>query len=677
MTPYCLKIYLPESGWSRLSMLSDYLHSRRDPQCFHLFITPGYTLNSDYLNSANTLCIENDALMPMRLKETLALLLKKFTISTLMLSCEYDAVMLLLAQVLQSVPAALANAIELHLYESQPAQQPLHQQLLALPAITLNSLADTEQQQLAFWLKHPEQPLINQGRQMTHLAWQRFYPVTHYWFSELAVCNSITLAAELAGRIQPVHLQDRNTLTQTEKMTLCLMQQVDKATLLHLVNPHEAKQWICDSRESAWFAAESQLADWRSTIPFSGQVVYFSQARNLTRVFSSPGLTLLPRWFSPEIATLFSGPADTFGGNADSWSPLAHPVTASLTLPLKAPCWYFSICDAMGDLLFLLGSLDAFRRTHPGNIVIITRDILVPLAQRCPAVDAVWGESQLAQHADEIQQALKDKRVFECIDTRIIFAPMHQQAAICERINTPFSEATQRLVLPRSDMERENVRRFMEQHQLQDQRVVLLHPVIGSPNRSWPQASWRELSTRFLHAGWQVVMIGSNHNTCHFKTMPEQYDQRIINAVDRFSPLETIELMEHCDLLIATDTGPVALAAASHIAVCALYSVIPGQYRIPIRRGKTGWNSSAINSGCGFGQCGAGFIDPAFRQWLGEEKLVTVSGHAFSDWCPADDKFACLRHYTSEQFWQAIQAFLESDAYIAQSQRPLNLSAAP
>ncbi|SQB21858.1 Glycosyltransferase family 9 (heptosyltransferase) [Citrobacter koseri] len=54
---------------------------------------------------------------------------------------------------------------------------------------------------------------------------------------------------------------------------------------------------------------------------------------------------------------------------------------------------------------------------------------------------------------------------------------------------------------------------FWQQHKLENAPVLLMHPNIGHPNRTWPQNNWHELAQMWLQTGWQVVFIGSNNNS--------------------------------------------------------------------------------------------------------------------------------------------------------------------
>lgn len=163
-----------------------------------------------------------------------------------------------------------------------------------------------------------------------------------------------------------------------------------------------------------------------------------------------------------------------------------------------------------------------------------------------------------------------------------------------------------------------------------------MHPNIGSPNRTWTEKGWNQLAKYFIAAGWKVIIIGSDNNKYQEKKMMDIDIPEAIDCINQFSMLEMIYLMERCQLLVACDSGPVALAGLTSIAICGLYSIIPARYRLPYRNGKYGWNAMGIDTGCQYGQCGHLIMSPQFfKNKLGKE-FMPPRGDEFSIWCPND-----------------------------------------
>ncbi|MBY4838755.1 glycosyltransferase family 9 protein [Pantoea sp. DY-5] len=659
-----LKIYSLEMGFSRLAMLVDYLETKLDSRVIHVFIAAPGTLNSKYLNVNNSLIIEKDVYLNARLQQTLQSLNKKFHYTLVTVFSQQNMLLPIMQQILQSLPGSVAKSLHLNIYDGNHSDVEKRQQLFAYPEISLASLMNIEEQQLSNWLKKPEIPLVNGGKQISHLLWQRFYSTTYFWLDITMLQSTSSLASELSQDIYKLPLPANKHLSQIDKLTLCKLLNIPAKVLSNLINPGLPLLWIMDSNEMPWFKPIPALNIYRESIQHEGNIIYQTFASNLNDMPSAAQVQMLPWWVSPEIATFFPQDEMKSAGDVEIWNQLKVEATSHDAAILREDYWVFNMEASMGDLLFLLSTLPTFRAKYAGEIVINLPKIYHSLALRSPYVDAVWDIDHPIKHYEELQRAIKKNKYINIIDWQTVLAPEHMQSAICTKLSISYRETEQQLILQKTVDDQKRVEQFIQQHQLLNVKTVLLHPAIGAPNRSWPQQHWSALCNNFLDNGWRVVFIGSNHNKYKQKGMPVWDDPRIVDAIDVFSPIESTILMDHCDLLVSCDAGPVALAANSNIAICALYSNIPGQYRLPIRQGKMGWNASAINRGCQFGQCGETFINEAFRIPTRPETQQYFSGEAFAKWCPNENKYACLNEYSPAHFWQAIQDFLDSDHYI-------------
>ncbi|QDY41033.1 hypothetical protein D8B20_03575 [Candidatus Pantoea soli] len=658
-----LNIYHLQAGWSRLLMLAHYLKTRNKPSVIHVIIADDFTLNQRLLTAADTLFIERNEHYPAQLSQCLRMLRQRYAIGQIALHCEERTLFTTLAALLSPLPAArMPPPVELHLYDSHPDCATARQRWLQQPLRARLHQLNREEEQLRFWLSQPEQPVSYQGCHHSHLVWQRFFTTRRYWLGNPSP-DDLPLPEEIQPTLKPLSLRSAPALTSSERLLLCQLMMMDRQTIALLLNPESRVQWHYDAQTTAWFKPASVLSSLHAQAKNQGLQLVQSCAANLTRIHRTEHGVVLPWWIAPVVAELFPRNDD---------GPAMQP------LPLRPEPWIIFMDASMGDLLFLLGCLPAFCAQHPGEIVIFTAAAWLPLTLRCRWVDAAFSLDDLPHHADMLKRAVIHQRVIHSIDWQVVLAPEHMQAAISKRLRTPYSAQQQQLQLTRHPEEQQKVADFIHAHQLQAQKVVLLHPNIGAANRTWPVSHWVALSEIFLQQGWQVVLIGSNHNKYKEKVMPAWQGPAVINAIDLFSPTETIALMDRCDLLVSNDSGPVAMAAASHIAVCALYSVIPGEYRIPIRHGKAGWNACAINVGCQYGQCGGTFLHEPFYQWAGIAPAAPgQSGKAFAEWCPNQDKYRCLTAFTAEQFWQAISEFLGSSDYVSPEQRSADWLSAP
>ncbi len=651
-----LKVYALKSGDARLAMLVDYLATKHNPNFFHLLLADHGTLNVQALDLTTSMVVQNDRMRNERLKLAFRLIAEKFQIEQIIIFSEPNTLLELMQQVLHYLPKHLSSTLHLNIYDGNQQTVQQRQQLFSLPAPSLSSLLNIETQQIDFWLTHPQQRQIYVEKQLTHFTWHRFFTTRYHWSNSDLPQNLPSLAEELMNHITSLQLEDVEKIKPTKKLALCKLLNIPMKTLSQLIDPQQPKFWLTDDNSTPWFNPLPVLQAFRATLKDQGLMIYHTQASNMDSMPGNDAVQLLPWWVSPAIASFF---------------PQHHQATCATATPLaRTDFWVFTMDAAMGDLLFLLGALPAFRARHSGEIIINLPAILHDLALRSPCVDAVWDLANPGDHYEEMLYASTKRRLINIFDWETILAPEHMQAAISKQLCIDYHESEQKLTLNRTPLEQQHLQQFLQQHHLIDTKVVLLHPNIGSPNRTWPQQHWLSLCNDFLADGWRVVIIGSNRNVDKEKSMPTWDDPRIVNAIDQLSPIETILLMDHCDLLVATDSGPVALAAASHIATCVLYSNIPGQYRLPIRQGKMGWNACAINSGCHFGQCGGSFHNLASRTWAGPIIPVKLTGLEFGQWCPNHQQYSCLNEFSPPQFWQAIQSFLHSDAYIPRGERP-------
>lgn len=307
----------------------------------------------------------------------------------------------------------------------------------------------------------------------------------------------------------------------------------------------------------------------------------------------------------------------------------------------------FSLGESMGDALFAIGSLNAIRDKRVGPFILLAPKIYHALLALCPFVDAVWAHDELDKPMKEAIYIAKVQGQFytPCSGTHI-FAAQHQIDSILKswgRKNV--SNVKKEIVLSLEHTDTRNVDRFIAANNLTD-KVVLIHPNEGVPNRSWPKVCWEALTERFLSDGWSVVLIGANTNFYAHKKTLEIGNNRVFNAIDKFTMAETVYLMTKASLLVACDSGPVALAAATDIAICALYSVVPGRYRLPYRHGVLGWNALAVDLSCQHGHCA--------------KYYPSDTRGTFDAWCPNNQTYACIAQYNVDDFYREINQFLAS-----------------
>lgn len=326
--------------------------------------------------------------------------------------------------------------------------------------------------------------------------------------------------------------------------------------------------------------------------------------------------------------------------------------------------------SSLGDCMFALAAVKQLYLQRQKPITFMTRRAYVPLAQCCPWVDTVIALEDKANHALMDYCALETRRNQKFCEQLHIVSHQHQIDACLKSVDLRADPDSLNMELDLSQQDLSRVTQFFAEHQLGEENIVLLHGNIGDPNRTWSGENWNALAERFIAAGWRVIAIGSTNNKYAETQVCTFENGQVINAVDRFSIIETIALMRRCQLLVATDSGPVALAGASDIGIVALYTIVPGERRIAYRHGELGWNARCINLKCRYGHCMSLSMDAQFCRKVLHSNIQM---RRLNDWCPLGDvdgeaaRYACINRYPAERLFKEIEAFIGSSAFIRQS----------
>lgn len=327
---------------------------------------------------------------------------------------------------------------------------------------------------------------------------------------------------------------------------------------------------------------------------------------------------------------------------------------------------------SMGDIIYGIAAICALRQIYPDDdIVFVTHKLYAELVDNCPQRIEHWDINDLSptqQFELEIANRFSQLYFFERWEQ--ILASAHMTDAFINEVIPETLAARKNATLSFDNIDRTAVDNFVSENNLTSGRVVLLHPNIGAANRTWPQHHWENLARRFVSQGWQVVLIGSDNNKYQDKKTMAIDIPDVVNAMNRFSITQTVYLMSLCQLLVACDSGPVALAGYTDIAISALYSVIPSAYRLPYRHNVAGWNAQGINVGCQYGQCGHLIINKNFFNKTLHKKWVPPTGKQFAQWCPNNKKYVCLTQFSDADWWSEIMKFIASDDFILNNKTP-------
>lgn len=396
---------------------------------------------------------------------------------------------------------------------------------------------------------------------------------------------------------------------------------------------------------------------WHRLCPTS----YHLTDENLLRFYDIPFFNRLLK-LTPRATPLTAEQQQTLQQLA---APQAFVNSPSLLPYTPSNAQFIKLHASMGDLVFGLGSIKALWQQQTQPRVLITSKAYHPLALANPYVDEVWDvDSVTTEQYFQLRFAQEQQRYQIWGKWEHFISGLHMTDAFLGTTAQRVSAEDKTVELETHQRDGQTVDDFMAEHQLDGQRVVLLHPNIGAPNRTWPASQWRDIARLMLEDGWQVVIIGSSHNKYAYKQMLALDNPQLVSAVDRFSVFETLELMKRCNLLIATDSGPIALASATDIAICGIYSILPGERRLPYRHGVAGWNALAINLGCQYSPCADLMLEPAFYQDVLKQPYVRPTGASFADWCPNAEQYGCLKHYSAQQLFADVKRFVASKDFI-------------
>lgn len=313
---------------------------------------------------------------------------------------------------------------------------------------------------------------------------------------------------------------------------------------------------------------------------------------------------------------------------------------------------------AMGDVLYLFCAARAIRKRTGASLIFLCPPHFVELARACPHFIDVWPTDSLTeqQHA-LVRQAQQEQRLADFTHWSHALATLHMTDGFLAQIGLEAEASEKELDLNVPVAATETISAFYNQHCLQDKPVMLLHPNVGHANRTWPQENWYALAEMWLQTGWAVVLTGSQNNSEAGKTMASRFPEGTINAIDLFSPLETVALMRRADMLVSCDSGPVMLAAASDIPVVALYSTVASVHRLPYRHGELGWQAKGVDLACANGPCARHMANEAIFTTLLKRPFGTPTTQEFAHWCLQKEPFHCLTRYTPAALYAEIARF--------------------
>ncbi len=125
--------------------------------------------------------------------------------------------------------------------------------------------------------------------------------------------------------------------------------------------------------------------------------------------------------------------------------------------------------------------------------------------------------------------------------------------------------------LPISEGDKKVVNIFLRE--FNNKKFIAINPNAKRQTNLWSLDKFAEVGKCLLsNYNVNVLIIGGKKDKERTDKLKGMIGEGAINAVGRFSLLQTIELLKHCEFLISNDTGAVHMAAAVKTAVIGIYS---------------------------------------------------------------------------------------------------------
>jgi len=162
-------------------------------------------------------------------------------------------------------------------------------------------------------------------------------------------------------------------------------------------------------------------------------------------------------------------------------------------------------------------------------------------------------------------------RIFKKLQSRHLTfdTEVRRLLKILKREKLKIDEA--RFPLPISEIDQIAVNRFLAQ--TDKNRLVAINPGAKSERNIWPLERFAAVG-RYL-AGKRdisIMIIGGSKERESAEKLKNAIGEKSVNAAGKLEPLQTIELLKRCELLISNDTSAIHMAAAVGTPIIGIYA---------------------------------------------------------------------------------------------------------
>lgn len=267
----------------------------------------------------------------------------------------------------------------------------------------------------------------------------------------------------------------------------------------------------------------------------------------------------------------------------------------------------------IGDVVLCFATARLIKQMMPSaKVSLLALPYTHPVAKHCPDIDELVDWQQLsALSDDEFVQVIKSKN-YSCV---IHLASNKRIAKLCYQAKVPTRIGTNQKIYHWLYCNKtiSQARRHSRLHELQlnanmlkplglkqqyskaklidlqrlntpncplptnikqqlssNQTNIILHPGSNGHGREWPESYFIELAQQLNKQGIGIVITGTDKEAARFQSLIDACPFAI-NTMAKLSLEQLMVLIDKCDLLLASGTGPVHIAAALNKPTIGLF----------------------------------------------------------------------------------------------------------
>jgi heptosyltransferase-3 len=115
---------------------------------------------------------------------------------------------------------------------------------------------------------------------------------------------------------------------------------------------------------------------------------------------------------------------------------------------------------------------------------------------------------------------------------------------------------------------------------LADRPLIVCGPATKMQAKDWERANWRELMRRMSgsYPGYGLALVGAQDDAEYSEFAAQDWAGPKVNLCGQLSPRETAGVLEHAEVFLGPDSGPMHLAASVGVACVIAFSAhgLPG-----------------------------------------------------------------------------------------------------